>query len=202
MAPFLLGTVALLLLLWAATAFSNADPKQVARVLRWIGGVTALLLAAFLLFRGEAPVAIPIGAFGLGLLGWTPFGRRLSRHEHKKPRGRLRGCARLTSKWSLIMTPAECMAAFWRATIKALRLMRWTEPRCWNCCAKLIRTAAIYSRPIWIVESLAGAKRRSQMRVPAREQETPVIWAKTKPIRSLALRLGLPPKKSVARIAL
>jgi hypothetical protein len=73
MAPFLLGTVALLLLLWAAAAFSNADPKQVARLLRWIGGVAALLLAAFLLFRGEAPVAIPIGVFGLGLLGWTSF---------------------------------------------------------------------------------------------------------------------------------
>jgi hypothetical protein len=73
MAPFLLGTVALLLVLWAASAFSKADPKQVARVLRWIGGVAALLLAVFLLFRGEAAVAIPIGAFGLGLLGWTSF---------------------------------------------------------------------------------------------------------------------------------
>jgi hypothetical protein len=73
MAPFLLGTVALLLLLWAATAFSKADPKQVALVLRWIGGTASLLLAAFLLFRGEAAIAIPIGAFGLGLLGWTSF---------------------------------------------------------------------------------------------------------------------------------
>jgi hypothetical protein len=73
MAPFLLGTLALLLLLWAASAFSRADPKQVARLLRWIGGVAALLLAAFLLFRGEVAVAIPIGGFGLGLLGWTSF---------------------------------------------------------------------------------------------------------------------------------
>jgi hypothetical protein len=73
MVPFLLGTVALLLLLWAAAAFSNADPKQVARVLRWIGGVAALLLAGFLLLRGQAAVAIPIGGFGLALLGWTSF---------------------------------------------------------------------------------------------------------------------------------
>lgn len=73
MAPVLLGVVGLLLLLWAAAAFSKADPKQVVRVLRWIGGVTALLLAAFLLFRGEAAAAIPIGIFGLGLLGWTSF---------------------------------------------------------------------------------------------------------------------------------
>jgi hypothetical protein len=73
MPAFLLGVVALLLLLWAASAFIDADPKQVARLLRWIGGGTALLLAAFLLFRGEIAVAVPIGALGLGLLGWVSF---------------------------------------------------------------------------------------------------------------------------------
>jgi hypothetical protein len=73
MAPVLLGVVSLLLLLWAAAAFSKSDPKQVLRVLRWIGGVAALLLAAFLLFRGEVAAAIPIAVFGLGLLGWTSF---------------------------------------------------------------------------------------------------------------------------------
>jgi DnaJ domain len=73
MPAFLLGVVALLLLLWAASAFIKADPKEVTRVLRWIGGIAALLLAAFLLFRGLIGVAIPLGAFGLGLLGWTSF---------------------------------------------------------------------------------------------------------------------------------
>jgi DnaJ-domain-containing protein 1 len=73
MSAFLLGVVALLLLLWAASAFIKADPKQVARVLRWIGGGTSLLLAGFLLFRGQIGVAIPLGALGLGLLGWTSF---------------------------------------------------------------------------------------------------------------------------------
>ena len=73
MPEILLGLVVLLLLLWAASAFIKADPKQVARILRGIGGVAALLLAAFLLFRGAIGVAIPIGAFGLGLLGWASF---------------------------------------------------------------------------------------------------------------------------------
>jgi hypothetical protein len=73
MPAFLLGVVALFLLLWAASAFIKADPKVVARVLRWIGGVAALLLASFLLFRGAIAIAIPLGAFGLGLLGWTSF---------------------------------------------------------------------------------------------------------------------------------
>ncbi|MFY9836662.1 MAG: DnaJ domain-containing protein [Xanthobacteraceae bacterium] len=70
MPEILLGLVVLLLLMWAANAFSKADPKQAARVLRAIGGGAALVLAVFLLFRGEIGVAIPVGVFGLGLLGW------------------------------------------------------------------------------------------------------------------------------------
>ena len=84
MPAFLLGVVALLLLLWAASAFIKSDPKEVARVLRWIGGGASLLLAGFLLFRGAIAFAIPLGAFGLSLLGWTlfwptPFGSRTQR---------------------------------------------------------------------------------------------------------------------------
>ena len=79
--PFLLGVVVLLLLLWAINAFAKADPKQAARLIRSIGGAVALLFAVFLLFRGEIGLAIPVGAFGLGLLGWVslwpaPFGWR------------------------------------------------------------------------------------------------------------------------------
>jgi hypothetical protein len=93
MPEILLGVVALLLLLWAASAFIKADPKQVGRVLRWIGGVSALLLAGFLLFRGAIAVAIPLGAFGLGLLGWAsfwpaPFGARTQRSAGQASRVR------------------------------------------------------------------------------------------------------------------
>jgi hypothetical protein len=45
MPEFLLGVVALLLLLWAASAFIKADPERAARVLRRIGGGAALLFA-------------------------------------------------------------------------------------------------------------------------------------------------------------
>jgi len=71
--PLLLGVVVLVLLLWAANAFSKADPKAAARLLRRLGGAAALIFAAFLLFRGEIGVAIPVGAVGLGLLGWYSF---------------------------------------------------------------------------------------------------------------------------------
>jgi DnaJ-domain-containing protein 1 len=38
MLAFLLGVVALLLSLFAGSAFAKADPKKVARLLRWVGG--------------------------------------------------------------------------------------------------------------------------------------------------------------------
>jgi hypothetical protein len=93
MPAFLLGVLVLLLLLFAVSAFVKADPKQVARVLRWIGGGAALLLAGFLLFRGAIAVAIPLGAFGLSLLGWAsfwpaPFGSRTQRSAGQASRVR------------------------------------------------------------------------------------------------------------------
>lgn len=68
--PLILGAVVLILLLWAVNAFSKADPKQAARLIRAMGGGGALLFAAFLLFRGEIGPAVTVGAIGLGLLGW------------------------------------------------------------------------------------------------------------------------------------
>jgi len=69
--PLILGVAVLILLLWAGSAFSKADPKRAAKSMRTAGGVGALLFAAFLLLRGEIGIAIPIGTVGLGLLGWV-----------------------------------------------------------------------------------------------------------------------------------
>jgi hypothetical protein len=68
-----LGVAVLILLLWAVNAFSKADPKQAARLLRAMGGAGALIFAGFLMLRGEIGVAIPVGIFGLGLLGWVSW---------------------------------------------------------------------------------------------------------------------------------
>jgi DnaJ domain len=69
--PILLGAAVLILLLWAGSAFSKADPKQAARLVRYIGGAAALIAAGFLLLKGAIGIAIPVGALGLGLLGWV-----------------------------------------------------------------------------------------------------------------------------------
>lgn len=67
------GIIVLVLVLWALNGFTKADPKLLAKVLRPAGGIAALAVAAFLFVRGEMQLAIPLGLFGLGLLGWGPF---------------------------------------------------------------------------------------------------------------------------------
>jgi hypothetical protein len=93
MPTILIGLVILILLLWAVKSFAKADPKQLATVLKALGGVLALGLAAFLAFRGQLFVAIPLGAAGLSLLGWMPwsipgFGDRINRSPGRMSRVR------------------------------------------------------------------------------------------------------------------
>jgi hypothetical protein len=73
MPTLVFGVLVLILALWALNAYSKADPKVLARLLPSAGGIGALALAGFLGFRGHLETAIPMGLFGLGLLGWGPF---------------------------------------------------------------------------------------------------------------------------------
>ncbi len=74
MPVLLLGILALVLALWALNVISKVDPHTGARVAKAGGGILALGMAAFLGLRGEVGIAVPLGIFGLGLLGWMPFG--------------------------------------------------------------------------------------------------------------------------------
>jgi hypothetical protein len=71
--PLVFGIVVLVLVLWGLNGFAKADPKYLAKVLRPAGGIVAVAVAVFLLFRGQIEAGIPLGLFGLGLLGWGPF---------------------------------------------------------------------------------------------------------------------------------
>jgi hypothetical protein len=70
---FVFGLVVLALAIWALYAFSRADPRTLAIVLKTGGGLGALALAGVLGFRGRLDIAIPLGVTGLGLLGWLPW---------------------------------------------------------------------------------------------------------------------------------
>src|ERR1700680_5333438 len=74
MPTLIAGVVAVILLYSLLQMFRAANPGVLARAIRIGGGVVALAVAAFTGVRGELAVAIPLGIFGAGLLGWSPFG--------------------------------------------------------------------------------------------------------------------------------
>src|SRR5258708_19181465 len=68
------GVVAIITLYLLLQMFRAANPAVLARTIKIGGGVVALAVAAFTGLRGELAVAIPLGIFRAGLLGWSPFG--------------------------------------------------------------------------------------------------------------------------------
>ena len=74
MVTIIIGIVALVIVLWALNAYTRADAKDLVRGVKLGGGLLALAMAVFLAVRGQFAIAIPLGAAGLGLLGWLPFG--------------------------------------------------------------------------------------------------------------------------------
>jgi hypothetical protein len=68
------GVVAVVLLYLLLQMFRAANPAVLARAIKIVGGVVSLAGAAYTGVRGEFAVAIPLGIFGAGLLGWSPFG--------------------------------------------------------------------------------------------------------------------------------
>ena len=74
MPTLIAGVVAVILLYLLLQMFRAANPVILARGIKIGGGVVALAVAAFTGIKGELAVAIPLGIFGAGMLGWSPFG--------------------------------------------------------------------------------------------------------------------------------
>lgn len=68
------GVVAIVVLYLLLQMFRAANPAMLARAVKIVGGVLSLAVAAYTGVRGQLAVAIPLGVFGAGLLGWAPFG--------------------------------------------------------------------------------------------------------------------------------
>ena len=66
----LLGLAVLFVLIFVGRMVSTSDPKKLAKLVRTIGGIGSLALAALLAVRGQFLFAVPLGFFGAGLLGW------------------------------------------------------------------------------------------------------------------------------------
>src|SRR5256884_3304507 len=74
MPTLVFGVVAVVVLYLLLQMFRAANPAVLARAIKIGGGVVSLAVAAYTGVRGELAVAIPLGIFGAGLLGWSPFG--------------------------------------------------------------------------------------------------------------------------------
>lgn len=74
MATLIAGAVAVFVLYTLLQMFRSANPAMLARAIKIVGGIVSLAVAAFVGLKGELAVAIPLGIFGAGLLGWSPFG--------------------------------------------------------------------------------------------------------------------------------
>ncbi|HVV43062.1 MAG TPA: DnaJ domain-containing protein [Nitrobacter sp.] len=74
MPTLIAGLVAVVVLYSLLQMLRSANPAVLARAIKIAGGVVALAVAAFTGVKGELAVAIPLGIFGAGLLGWSPFG--------------------------------------------------------------------------------------------------------------------------------
>lgn len=73
MPTLIAGALAVFVLYTLLQMLRSANPALLARGVKVAGGVLALATAAFTGLKGEFWVAIPIGLFGAGLLGWAPF---------------------------------------------------------------------------------------------------------------------------------
>jgi len=74
MPTLIAGVVAVILLYLLLQMFRAANPVILARGIKIGTGVVALAVAVFTGIKGELAVAIPLGIFGAGMLGWSPFG--------------------------------------------------------------------------------------------------------------------------------
>ena len=74
MPTLIAGIVAVIVLYTLLQMFRAANPAVLARAVKIGGGILALAVAAFTGIKGELAVAVPLGIFGAGLLGWSPFG--------------------------------------------------------------------------------------------------------------------------------
>lgn len=72
MPTLIAGAIAVFVLYTLLQMFRAANPVLLARAVKLVGGVVCLAVAAFTGAKGELVVAIPLGLFGAGLLGWSP----------------------------------------------------------------------------------------------------------------------------------
>ena len=177
--------------LWALNVISKVDPKVGARVLKAGGGLLALGLAVFLGLRGEIGIAIPLGAFGLGLLGWLPFGPAGFSARTQKSSGQTSRVRSAYFEMELDHDSGDDARAHrrrppsGRARSSASTSRRWS-----NCWPRSTRKAARYWWRILTAGIPAGVNTRRVTRQRGGARRPAAKCRNRRPIRSLAWKPG------------
>jgi hypothetical protein len=113
MPTLLIAVLAVALMLWLIKSFARSDRRYLAMILttigRRVGGILAVAAAALLLVRGELLEALPLGIFGLSLLGWQPGRDLLASYLDRRHSGRREGAEEGTAAGSRSPPPREKM---------------------------------------------------------------------------------------------
>ena len=108
------------------------------------GGMLALGFAVFLGLRGEIAVAMPLGASGLGLLGWIPFGPAGFSQRTQKTAGQTSHVRRLISRCNSTTTAAQMRGRIMAGSHQGAALEALDVKTLAGCSTNSTRKAARY----------------------------------------------------------
>ena len=159
-----------MLALWALNAYSKADPKMLAKMLPAGGGIGALAACGVSwFFAGIMETAIPLGLFGLGMLGWGPFAATGIFQRTQKTPGQISRVRSAFVEMELDHDSGAMRGRILAGRTRVNRSMRWTWRRCSACCRRSTTKAARYWPLILTAGSPAGVSTRRVVRRRATE---------------------------------
>lgn len=168
----ILALLVLLIVYAGMRAFLNANPANLAKNMRTIGGVAAFALALFFAVTGRYPVAIPLGIFALSLLGrnlsgwggFNPFPGNADKSAGQRSRVRTRTIEMELDHDTGEMEGRVLKGRFARKSLSSLDLQDLAA--LWNDCrkndpqaAQLLEAYMIRAHPDW--REAAGAEGES-----------------------------------------
>ena len=201
MPTLIFGVVVLVLVLWALNIISKVDPKIAARVMKLGGGLLSLGFAVFLGLRGELGIAIPLGAFGLGLLGWLPFGPAGFTARTQKTGGQTSRVRSAFYEMELDHDTGAMRGRVLAGRYQGVDLGTLDVETLVSMLAQVDEESRALLMAYLDRRDPDGVRTRRRMRQSGRVRRVPAKCRNRRPIRSLACRPARPPTTSAARIA-
>ena len=202
MPTIIFGVLVLVLALWVLGVISKVDPEdRRARAQSRAAALLAIGFAVFLGLRGEIGIAIPLGAFGLGLLGWLPFGPAGFSQRTQKSAGQTSRVRSAYFEMELDHDSGEMRGRIVAGRHQGAALERLDVKTLVACSTRSTRRAARYWWRILTAGIPAGVNTRKETRQRGGLRRPAAKCRNRRPIRSLAWSRVRAPTTSGARTA-